>query len=74
MTDFRFEAESTHDGGAWGAPLVKHLTLDFGSGHDLPVCGFEPCVGLCAHSVEPALGFQTAPPPLAQALSFPHNK
>ena len=26
---------------------------DFGSGHDLAVCGFEPCVGLCADSSEP---------------------
>ena len=26
---------------------------DFGSGHDLTVCEFEPHVGLCAHSSEP---------------------
>ena len=31
---------------------VKHLTLDFGSGHDLVVHGLEPHVGLCADSVE----------------------
>ena len=24
---------------------VKHLILDFGSGHGLTVCGFEPQVG-----------------------------
>ena len=31
--------------------MVKHLTLDFGSGHDLiMVRGFEPCVGLHADS------------------------
>ena len=26
---------------------------DFGSGHDLTVCEFKPCVGLCADSSEP---------------------
>ena len=36
------------------AQLVKHLTLDFGSGHDLPCGEFQPCVGLCAASVESA--------------------
>ena len=36
------------------APSVKRPTLDFGSGHDLMVCGFEPHVGLCADSTEPA--------------------
>ena len=36
------------------AQSVGHLTLDFGSGHDLPVRGFEPHVGLCADGVEPA--------------------
>ena len=35
------------------AQSVKHLTLDFGSGHDLTVHGFER-VRLCADSVEPA--------------------
>ena len=33
---------------------VKRLTLGFGSGHDLMVCEFEPLVGLCADSAEPA--------------------
>ena len=28
---------------------------DFSSGHNLTVCGFEPCVRLCADSSEPAL-------------------
>ena len=28
--------------GTWVAQLVKHLTLDFGSGHDLTVREFEP--------------------------------
>ena len=40
--------------GAWVAPSVRRLTLDLGSGHDLPVREFEPHVGLHADSVEPA--------------------
>ena len=36
------------------AQLVKRPTLDFGSGHDLMVGEFKPCVRLCADSVEPA--------------------
>ena len=32
---------------------VKLPTLDFGSGHDLMVCEFEPHIGLHADSVEP---------------------
>ena len=34
--------------GAWVAQLVKCPTLDFGSGHDLTVCGIEPYV--CLHT------------------------
>ena len=41
-------------GGAWVAQLGKRPTLDFGSGHDLGVRGFEHRAGLCADSVEPA--------------------
>ena len=37
--------------GTWVAQSVKHQTLDFGSGHDLTVCGFEPCIGLYAVSM-----------------------
>ena len=33
---------------------VKHLTLDFSSGHDITVHEFEPHIGLCADSAEPA--------------------
>ncbi|VFV20740.1 Hypothetical predicted protein [Lynx pardinus] len=35
-------------GGPWVAWSIKSPTLDFGSGHDLMVHGFEPCVGLWA--------------------------
>ena len=34
------------------AQLVKCLTLDFGSGHDLIVHEFEPHIGLCTDSME----------------------
>ena len=43
--------------GTWVARSVKCLTLDFGSGHDLTVGGFEPLTGLCADSAEPAWDF-----------------
>ena len=49
------------------AQSVKHLTLDFGSGHDLTVCGFEPCNG------DPCLGFSLSTPTLL-ALSPKINK
>ena len=56
----------------WGtsvAQLVKHFTLDFGSGHDLTVREFKPCMGHAAVSTEPTLDplypFLTARPPLA---------
>ena len=39
----------------WGAWVAQLGGADFGSGHDLAVHEFEPCVGLCAWSLEPAL-------------------
>ena len=45
---------------------VKCLILDFGSGHDLMACEFEPHVGLCADSAEPASDS------LSPSLSAPH--
>ena len=36
------------------AQSVKHLTLGFGSGHNLMVCGFEPRIRLCVDGAEPA--------------------
>ena len=57
--------------GAWVAQSVKLPTLDFGSGHDLMVCGFELHVGLCVGSVEPAWDSLClcASPPLTFCLS-----
>ena len=39
-------------GGAWVAQSVKHLALDFCSGHDLTVRRFEPRIGLLADSMQ----------------------
>ena len=52
------------------AQSLKHLTLGFGSGQKLMVCGFEPHVGLCADSVEPAWNAlsPSAPPQLVLKL------
>ena len=38
----------------WVAQSVKCLTLDFGLGHDLMVCGIEPHVRLRPDNTEPA--------------------
>ena len=38
--------------GTWVAESVKHLILDFGSGHDLMVHEFKSCIWLCAGSRE----------------------
>ena len=47
---------------------------DFGSGHDLMVCEFEPCVRLCADGGEPAQDSLFPPlsgaPPLVLSLSL----
>ena len=42
-----------------GAPgWLSRLSVDFGSGHDLMVREFEPCIGLCAVSSEPGTCFR----------------
>ena len=60
------------------AQLVKHLTLGFSSGGDLVVREFEPHIGLCADSAEPAwdsLSPSPAPHPLpVLTLFFFQNK
>ena len=56
------------------AQLVKYLTLDFGSGHDLMIGDFKPHVGLCADSMEPdwdSLFLSlSVPPPLMLSRSL----
>ena len=60
--------------GAWAAQSVKHLTLDFGSGHELTVGETEPHIRLQANSTEPARDSLSpslsAPPQLAQSLNL----
>ena len=56
--------------GAWVAQMVKHGTLDFSSGHDLTVRGFEPCVGLCADGSEPGACFGIC---VSLSLPLPHS-
>ena len=51
--------------GAWVTQSVKHLTLDFDSGHDLTVYELEPCIGLRTNRVEPAWDSLSAPPNLS---------
>ena len=63
--------------GNWVAQSVKRLTLGFGSGHDLTVHEFEPCVGSALTSVEPAWDFSlllSLPLPSLLSLSFKINK
>ena len=50
--------------GSWVARLVKHLTLDFGSGHDVTLVGLGPTSGSVL-SVKPASD------PLSPSLSAP---
>ena len=58
------------------AQSVERPTLDFGSGHDLTVCGIEPYIGLCTDSVEPT--WDSLPPSLSLSapplLSLSQNK
>ena len=61
------------------AQLVKGLTLDFGSGHDLVVHEFEPLIRFCADSAEPAWGslslpLSLPPPMLSLSLSLSLSK
>ena len=43
---WRFSNHNNLPQGAWVAQLVKHLTLDLSSGHDLMVGGIKPLIGL----------------------------
>ena len=60
--------------GTWVAQSLKHLTLDLSSGLDFAVREMNPCIGLCADSMEPAWDSPSpslsAPPPLMLSLSL----
>ena len=49
-------------GGAWVAQSIKHLTLDFCSGHDLMAHG------LCTDRTEPAWDYLYLPLPCSRSL------
>ena len=60
--------------GNWVAQSVKHLTLGFGSGHDLMVHEFEPCTisaGLAWDSLFPSLSLC---PSCSPSISLRINK
>ena len=58
--------------GRLGGSLVKHLTLDFGSGHDLTFSWVQALHrALCTDRVEPAWDSFSLPLPLP--LPFPHS-
>ena len=40
--------------GTWVTQSVKHVTLDFSSGHDLTISEIKPYFGLCTNSAKPA--------------------
>ena len=47
--------------GAWVVRLVKPLTFDLSSGHDLTVGEMKPCIRLCVDSTE--LAWDSLSPP-----------
>ena len=51
------------------AQSVKCPTLDFGSGHNLMVCEFEPCIRLHTYSSE-AAWILSSPSPFSLSLSL----
>ena len=57
-----------HSGAPGWLSQLSAPTFGFSSGHDLSVCGFESCVGLCAESTEPAWG--TLSPSLSLPLGY----
>ena len=58
--------------GAWVAQSVKHLTVDFASGHDFTVCELKPCIRIHA-TVRSLLGIPSLcsfrMPSLSQLIS-----
>ena len=48
MTKAMLTSESISGAPGW----LSWLSTNFGPGHDLMVCGFEPCIWLCADSSE----------------------
>ena len=64
--------KNNNDGRAWVAQLVKHLTLDFGSGHDLTIHQFKPLIqGLLGFTV--SLSLSLSQPPSLSLSPQPHS-
>ena len=64
------DVKDQYDKGTWVAQLVKRLTLEFGSGHDIMVVRSSPELSLVL-SVEPAWDFLSLS--LSAPLSFAHT-
>ena len=58
----------------WLGRLGIYLPLGLGSGHDLMVGDFEPCMGFCANSVQPAWDSVSLSLHPSSALSIALNK
>ena len=56
------------------AQPVKHLTLDFSSGHNLMNCEIIPCIQLGADSMEPAWDCLSPSPSAPPLLTHSQNK
>ena len=69
---FNLHQNVRNQGAPGVAQAVKRPTLDFGSGHDLTVCAFEPRIGFCADSVEPAWDSLFLPPSLCPSPARVH--
>ena len=59
--------------GVWVAQSVKHQNLDFSSGHDLTIHGFEPHICQCGAFLGFSLSLSLCPSP-ARSLSLKINK
>ena len=74
----RQQQETSSHRGAWVTQSVGRPALGFGSGHDLEVCEFEPCIWLLADSAEAAWDSLSpslyALPPLASSSSLSLSK
>ena len=65
--------KATQRAPAWVAQSVERPALDFGSGHELMVCEFEPRIRLCADRAEPAWNFLSLSLSLSLSPPLPHS-
>ena len=75
LTSHKSSFKTIVDRDAWVAQSAELPALNFGSGQDLMICGFELHVWLCTNSTEPAWDFSPKPPPpLKRSLSLKINE